>query len=175
MLSDSSVYYHHYLLGHKLIIRLSNGYFLKATMHRIARWIESLSEFDFEVEYCCGKNHGNADGMSRCLNPRDCNCQESDVPLKCGPCHKCVKKTTDMEGEVGIVHRLWLNIESNGSGVPYLLLWVMFCSLCSGLSDCRTEAITCPEQANVQKPEKQLKTTSDDDRCGIPITIYPPK
>ena len=32
----------------------------------MARWLESLSDFDFEVEHRPGQLHGNADGLS-CL------------------------------------------------------------------------------------------------------------
>jgi hypothetical protein len=32
---------------------------------RLARWLSRLQLFDFEIEYRPGKNHGNADGLSR--------------------------------------------------------------------------------------------------------------
>ena len=49
-------YYKHYLLGRKFIVRSDHEslkwlYSLKEPKHRIARWIEVLSEFDFELEY----------------------------------------------------------------------------------------------------------------------------
>ena len=49
-------YYKHYLLGRKFIVRSDHEslkwlYSLKERKHRIARWIEVLSEFDFELEY----------------------------------------------------------------------------------------------------------------------------
>ena len=31
----------------------------------MARWLERLSDFDFEVEHSQGQLHGNADGLSR--------------------------------------------------------------------------------------------------------------
>ena len=36
--------------------------------------------------------------MSRCLNPRECDCPETDhlEYLKCGPCAKCTKRAYDM-------------------------------------------------------------------------------
>jgi hypothetical protein len=53
-----------------------------------------LFQFDFTVEYRPGSKHGNADAMSRCLNPRECDCPETDhlEYLKCGPCAKCTKR-----------------------------------------------------------------------------------
>ena len=49
-------YYKHYLLGRKFIVRLDHEslkwlYSLKVPKHRIARWIEVFSEFNFELEY----------------------------------------------------------------------------------------------------------------------------
>ena len=32
---------------------------------QVARWLERLSDFDFEVDHCSGQLHGNADGLSR--------------------------------------------------------------------------------------------------------------
>ena len=49
------------------------------------------------MEYRAGKKHANADGLSRCPNPRDCDCDtENSEDLKCGPCRKSKKKPTDM-------------------------------------------------------------------------------
>ena len=49
-------YYKHYLLGWHFRVCLDDEalkwlFGLKEPKHRIARWIEALSEFDFEVEY----------------------------------------------------------------------------------------------------------------------------
>ena len=59
-----------------------------------------LSAYDFEVEYRKGLRHGNADSMSRCPNPRDCQCESDDNPLKCGPCVKCRKRSMEMQSVV---------------------------------------------------------------------------
>ena len=37
----------------------------KSPKGQVARWLERLSDFDFEVEYRPGQSHGNADGLSR--------------------------------------------------------------------------------------------------------------
>jgi hypothetical protein len=67
------------------------------TKGRIARWIEILSSFDFTVEYRPGPKHGNSDAMSRCINPRDCDCHLIDnlEYMKYGPCAKCTKRAHD--------------------------------------------------------------------------------
>ena len=62
-------YYKHYLLGQHFRVcsdheALKWLFSLKEPKHRIARWIEVLSEFDFEVKYWPSKKHGNADALS---------------------------------------------------------------------------------------------------------------
>ena len=72
---------------------------LKEPKDRTARWIEAMTAFNFEIEYRPGQKHGNADGMSRCPGPVDCNCPEPlDVDdLKCGPCKKCLRRADTMK------------------------------------------------------------------------------
>ena len=41
--------------------------------HQVARWIEVLSEFDFVIEHRAGAKHGNADGLSRCQDCKQCS------------------------------------------------------------------------------------------------------
>ena len=88
-------YYKHYLLGRTFVVRSDHQalkwlFSLKDPSNRVASWNEILSAYSFAIEYRLGRQHGNADGMSRCPNPRDCQCPyDSDDPvLKCGPCTK---------------------------------------------------------------------------------------
>ena len=100
---------------------------------RIARWIEELSAYDFKVEYRAGRKHGNADGMSRCQDPRECTCPtETAEDLKCGPCRKCMKRAVDMcsslENEISPVRRV-IAVGSAGARVlmeMMSLLWWLF-------------------------------------------------
>ena len=97
-------YYKHYLLGRHFRVRSDHEalrwlFSTKEPKHHIARWIEVLSEFDFELEYHPGIKHGNADALSRCPNPRDCCCpvaEEHDLP--CKSCKKCLRKVEIMLG-----------------------------------------------------------------------------
>jgi len=63
-------YFRHYLLGKKVILR-TDHHSLKwlNTFKRpegiLARWIETLSEFDYEIQHRPGRLHCNADGVSR--------------------------------------------------------------------------------------------------------------
>lgn len=99
-------HYRHYLLGRHFVVRTDHQalkwlFSLKEPKNRIARWIEILSAFDFEIEYRPGKKHGNADAMSRCLNPANCQCnaEEGNV-LNCGPCRKCLNRSVNMESSM---------------------------------------------------------------------------
>ena len=97
-------HYKHYLLGRKFLVRSDHQalkwlFSLKDPKSRVARWIEVLSAFDFEVEYRKGTQHCNADALSRCPDPKVCSCQD-DVPLKCGPCPKCLRKSELMFGSL---------------------------------------------------------------------------
>ena len=97
-------YFRHYLLGRHFLVRTDHQairwlFSLKQPKGRVARWIEILSTYDFSVEYRPGKKHGNADGLSRCINPKDCQCSEQDneEDLKCGPCNKCKRRASETE------------------------------------------------------------------------------
>jgi len=67
-------HFRHYLLGNKVIL-LTDHHSLKwlRTFKRpegiLARWIETLAEFDFEVEHRAGRLHSNANAISR----QNCN------------------------------------------------------------------------------------------------------
>ena len=41
--------------------------------HQVARWLETLAEFEFQMEHRPGRQHGNADGLSRqCAQCKQC-------------------------------------------------------------------------------------------------------
>jgi hypothetical protein len=84
-------------------------------MGRIARWLEILSAFDFLVEYRAGVKHGNAATMSRCYNPNDWNCPQTDnlEYLQCGPCKKCDKRAIDMASSIQGFTSLSINLDKS--------------------------------------------------------------
>ena len=84
---------------------------------RTARWIEILSAYDFVIEYRAGIKHGNADGMSRCNNPRACSCSEEDSleMLRCGPCDRCKRRAEIM---AATNRRVSSTQSSEGQNVP---------------------------------------------------------
>ena len=90
-------YYRQYLLGRPFLVRSDHQalrwlFSLRNPKDRIARWIETMSAFEFQIEYRPGTKHGNADAMSRrCPCPYDCKCPllRDEEILKCGPCKQC--------------------------------------------------------------------------------------
>lgn len=95
-------YYRVYLLGKPFLIRTDHQALkwllsMKEPKSRVARWIEALSEFSFTIEHRSGLKHTNADALSRCPNPWNCECKIFEQ-LRCGPCRKCLRKTEMMLG-----------------------------------------------------------------------------
>ena len=101
-------YYRQYLLGRKFLVRTDHQalrwlFSLRNPKDRVARWLETLSAFEFSIEYRPGKKHSNADGMSRrCPRPHECRCPllQDDEVLKCGPCNKCKRKADLMDSSL---------------------------------------------------------------------------
>ena len=96
-------YFRQYLLGRKFTIRTDHQalvwlFRLKEPRGKIARWIEILSHYNFSIEYRPGKKQMHCDALSRCEDPRTCDCpyQNTEESLKCGPCKKCMKRALDM-------------------------------------------------------------------------------
>ena len=77
-------HFRHYLLGSHVILRTDhhNLKWLK-TFKRpegiFARWIETLAEFDYEIEHHPGRVHSNADGVSRPIC-KQCVCKTFTTP-----------------------------------------------------------------------------------------------
>ena len=62
-------YFRHYLLGNKLTVRTNHNSLIwlmrfKNIEGQLARWIEELLNYDMELLYRAGRDHGNAHGMS---------------------------------------------------------------------------------------------------------------
>ena len=63
-------HFRHYLLGNKFKVRTDDNSLIwlmrfKNIEGQLARWIEELQNYDMELLYRVGMDHGNADGMSR--------------------------------------------------------------------------------------------------------------
>ena len=76
-------HFHHYLYGVHFTVRIDHGALgwlmrFKNPEGQIARWLEVLSTYDFQIQHRSGKQHGNADGLSRrpCTTCSHCDRQE---------------------------------------------------------------------------------------------------
>ena len=62
----------------------------------MARWLEILAQFHFEIVHQKGKTHGNADTLSQLpCEPEECQCYDGQSVLSnqpCGACDKCKGK-----------------------------------------------------------------------------------
>lgn len=80
---ESVKHFHHYLYGSSFNVRTDHGALnwlrrFKNPEGQIARWIEVLETYTFTIEHRPGKQHGNADGLSR----------------QCFPCNHCSRQET---------------------------------------------------------------------------------
>lgn len=66
-------YFRYYLLGRRFCIRTDHSSLrwltsFKEPQGQVARWLECLQEYDYEVQHRPGKQHNNADSL--CRRPR---------------------------------------------------------------------------------------------------------
>jgi transposase InsO family protein len=82
-------HFHHHLYGFHFTVRTDHGALhwllrFKNPEGQMARWLEVLAAYDFEIIHRAGRLHGNADGLSRrpCFPCDYCTRQEQkDVPV----------------------------------------------------------------------------------------------
>ena len=74
--------YRHYLYGNRFLIRTDHGALrylvnFKDPQGQMARWLQVLDTYDFEIQHRAGRSHNNADAMSRgpCRQCGDVGCQ----------------------------------------------------------------------------------------------------
>ncbi|GBL76562.1 Retrovirus-related Pol polyprotein from transposon 297 [Araneus ventricosus] len=63
-------HFHHYLFGQEFLLLTDHASLIwllnfKEPEGQIARWIQRLQEYDFEIQHRKGSSHGNADALSR--------------------------------------------------------------------------------------------------------------
>jgi hypothetical protein len=87
-----------YLLGRYFLVRTDHNSLtwlmqFKHLQGQLARWLEAISQFDFQLVHRPGKSHANADGLSRSVSD-DCPYYQAGIPLEqlpCGGCEHCAK------------------------------------------------------------------------------------
>ena len=72
-------HYRHYIYGRKFLLRTDHSSLrwllnYKDADGMLSRWLTRLSEYDFTIEYRPGKQHLNADGLSRCHSCKNASC-----------------------------------------------------------------------------------------------------
>ena len=87
-------HFRHYLIGRKFLLRTDHGslrwlFGFKEPEGQMARWLERLSRFTFDIEHRPGVKHGNSDGMSR-------------IPCE-GNCRNCLRGHETAEGRPVVV------------------------------------------------------------------------
>ena len=62
-------YFRHFLLGQKFLLRTDHSlgwiFEFKDPRGQVARWLEILAQYDFEIQHRPGNKHSNADSLSR--------------------------------------------------------------------------------------------------------------
>ena len=94
----------HYLIGRQFKVRTDHASLrwlmnFKAPEGILARWLETLQQFSFTIEFRSGKLHSNADSLSR-IDPK--LLEEAKVSVKelpCGPCKQCIKRDSVFNSE----------------------------------------------------------------------------
>jgi hypothetical protein len=90
-------YFRHYLLGAETVVRTDHGSLqwlkqMKNPSDQVARWVTKLEAFHWKIQHRPGRNHGNADAMSRRLCEGDCpQCQK----ILRQTCHTLTEKEED--------------------------------------------------------------------------------
>ncbi len=85
--------FRHYLLGKKFLLRTDHNsltwlFRFKHPEGQLARWLEELCQYDFDIEHRAGKHHSNADAMSRCGGELSNTCKLLSGREKCfKSCH----------------------------------------------------------------------------------------
>ncbi|GBM55009.1 Retrovirus-related Pol polyprotein from transposon 412 [Araneus ventricosus] len=70
-------HFHHYLYGQKFLLRTDHASLrwllnFREPEGQIARWIQRLQEYDFEIQHRKGTSHGNIDALSRTPYKESC-------------------------------------------------------------------------------------------------------
>ncbi|GBN43724.1 Retrovirus-related Pol polyprotein from transposon 297 [Araneus ventricosus] len=95
-IAKSIEHFHHYLYGRKFLLRTDHASLrwllnFREPEGQIARWIQRLQEYDFEIQHRKGTSHGNADALSRrpckesckhCTNAEKKFGMETDISVK---------------------------------------------------------------------------------------------
>ncbi|GBM30021.1 Retrovirus-related Pol polyprotein from transposon 297 [Araneus ventricosus] len=99
-------HFHHYLYGRKFLLRTDHASLrwllnFKEPEGQIARWIQRLQEYDFEIQHRKGTSHGNADALSR------------------RPCKESCKHCTNAEKKFGMETDIFVKVLTTTTVDPW--------------------------------------------------------
>ncbi|GBM31585.1 Transposon Ty3-G Gag-Pol polyprotein, partial [Araneus ventricosus] len=99
-------HFHHYLYGRKFLLRTDHASLrwllnFKEPEGQIARWIQRLQEYDFEIQHRKGTSHENADALSR------------------RPCTESCKHCTNAEKKLGMEIDISVKVLTTASVDPW--------------------------------------------------------
>ncbi|GBM15017.1 Retrovirus-related Pol polyprotein from transposon 297 [Araneus ventricosus] len=99
-------HFHHYLYGRKFLLRTDHASLrwllnFKEPEGQIARWIQRLQEYDFEIQHRKGTSHGNADALSR------------------KPCKESCKQCTNAEKKFGMERDISVKVVTTTTVDPW--------------------------------------------------------
>ncbi|GBN82991.1 Transposon Ty3-G Gag-Pol polyprotein [Araneus ventricosus] len=99
-------HFHHYLYGRKFLLRTDHASLrwllnFKEPEGQIARWMQKLQEYDFEIQHRKGTSHGNADVLSR------------------RPCTESCKHCTNAERKFGMEIDISVKVLTTTSADPW--------------------------------------------------------
>ena len=125
---DSVKHFRHYIYGSKYVVRTDHGSLAWLMQFanpeaQLARWLETLSMYDFTMQYRPGRLHSNADALSR---------------IPCNRCNHCARQETlDAEhtDKKGVTHTSCRKItlrwhtqtcdDNTLEGNPQSMSWIM--------------------------------------------------
>ena len=105
--------FRHYLLGRKFLLRTDHGslrwlFSFKDPQGQLARWLEALSQYDFEILHRPGLKHQNADSLSRKDGEKVlcCHQQEGKFNVECQSCKSMSEEWSNFKSDIDDVGNL---------------------------------------------------------------------
>lgn len=119
--------FRHFLIGRNLKLRQGHNslkwlFSFKEPVGQLARWVERLRVFEFEMEHSAGKRHGNSDALSWIPCPDPCK--------HCQHCKTTEKKRLQWEDETLKILETWVerpNLEEISRGYEELKYYWASC------------------------------------------------
>ena len=110
-------HFRHFLLGQKFLLRTDHGslrwiFEFKDPRGQVARWLEILAQYDFDIQHRPGNKHSNADSLSRRDYEKSSCAHATTDADKCTECQSQKKEWEDFFNEVDNVVDLGVPVEN---------------------------------------------------------------